>query len=68
MITTRSRSNKESKFERTEIATCSDDKDNVSVADNYSRKYFEENSGETLKSQEKENETHRIKHRNEQTN
>ena len=60
MVTTRSQSNRDNRIERTEMDTFSDDDDNISVADLYSRN-LQENNEEAMHSQERYHERHRIK-------
>ena len=63
MVNTRSQINREIPSEQSVADGFVDDEDNTSVADHYSRSYFNEKDEETMRSQETDHETFRIEQR-----
>ena len=54
MVNTRSQIERENRNEQSEVDRLADDDDDISVADHYSGRFFNENHEETMRSLEKE--------------
>ena len=63
MVKTRSQVLRENRVEQTEEDRYSDNEDNISVADHYTRSYFNVYDDEALRSQERDHERYRIEQR-----
>ena len=63
MVNTRSQILRENRVEQTREDECSDNEDNISVADHYSGSYFNDHDDEAVRSQERDHERSRIEQR-----
>ena len=63
MVNTRSQAHRANRIEQSAAEIITDDDDNVSVADNYQERYFNENDGEMMRSLERDHERLKIEQR-----